>query len=170
MSDSPLFLGLTRALRQQGWEYQRVDGQEVVHLAFEARSGTIPVILQCFPPIGAVGVTAEANWPPARPPHLGKLAELLMRSNLQMTIGNFELDWDEARVYFRAANLFPEAAPPPARLVCGLVHTAITETDRMNYLLRELARFPDDDLARCDIGRLLRRDDLFPPEQGPANG
>jgi hypothetical protein len=168
MSDSPLFVSLTRALRQQGWEYQRVDGREVARLDFQARSGTIPVIAQAFAPIGALGVTSEPAWNAPRPPPMGKLAELLMRVNLQLTIGNFEVDWDEARVYFRVTNVFPETTNPPAAIVAGLVHTAVTEADRMNYLLRELARCPDGELARFDIGRLLRREDLFPEEESPG--
>lgn len=166
MSDSPLFVSLTRAFRQQGWEYQRVDGQEVVRLDFQARSGTISLIAQAFAPIGALGVTAEPTWTAPRPPPMGKLAELLMRVNLQLTIGNFEVDWDEARLYFRITNVFPDNTNPPVSIVAGLVHTAVTEADRMNYLLRELARCSDEELARFDIGRLLRREDLFPVEEG----
>lgn len=164
MSDSTLFVSLTRALRQQGWEYQRVEGQEVVRLDFQARSGTIPIIAQTFPPIGALGVTSEPAWTAPRPPPIGKLSELLMRTNLQLTIGNFEIDWDDARMYFRISNVFSENTNPSPTIVAGLVHTAVTEADRMNFLLRELARCPDDDLARFDIGRLLRREDLFPTE------
>ena len=162
MPDSTLFVSLTRALRQQGWEYQRIDGQEVVRLDFQARSGTIPIIAQAFAPIGALGVTSEPAWTSSRPPPMGKLAELLMRVNLQLTIGNFEVDWDDARLYFRITNVFPENTNPPVNIVTGLVHAAVTEADRMNYLLRELARCPDEQLARFDIGRLLRREDIFP--------
>lgn len=162
MPDSPLFVSLTRALRQQGWEYQRVDGQEVARLDFQAHSGMIPLIAQAFAPIGALGVTSEPTWSAPHPPPMGKLAELLMRVNLQLTIGNFEVDWDEARLYFRITNVFPENTNAPPTIVAGLVHTAVTEADRMNYLLRELARCPEEDLPRFDIGRLLRRDDLFP--------
>ncbi|MFM7182419.1 MAG: YbjN domain-containing protein [Verrucomicrobiales bacterium] len=166
MSDSPLFISLTRVLRQQGWEYQRVEGQEVARLDFQTRSGAIPVIVQAFAPIGALGVTSEPSWTAPRPPPMGKLAELLMRVNLQLTIGNFEIDWDEARIYFRLTNILPENTNPPASMVAGLVHTAVTEADRMNYLLRELARCPDEELERFDIGRLLRRDDVFPISDG----
>ena len=162
MSDSPLFVSLTRVLRQQGWEYQRVQGQEVIRLDFQARSGSIPVIAQAFAAIGAVGVTSEPSWPASRPAPMAKLAELLMRVNLQLTIGNFEADWDEARLYFRITNVFPEGVNPPPAIVAGLVHAAVAEADRMNYLLRELARCPEDELGRFDIGRLLRREDIFP--------
>ena len=164
MSDSPLFVSLTRVLRQHGWEYQRVEGREVARLDFHARSGTIPVIAQAFAPIGALGITSEPAWTAPHHPPMGKLAELLMRVNLQLNIGNFEVDWDEARLYFRIANIFPENTNPPGPIVAGLVHTAVTEADRMNFLLRELARCPEDELPRFDIGRLLRRDDLFPAE------
>ena len=91
-----------------------------------------------------------------------------MRVNLQLTIGNFEMDWDEARIYFRSSNVFAGNSGAPVSIIAGLIHTAITEADRMNYLLRELARCPEGELARFDVGRMLRRDDLFPADDGHA--
>jgi hypothetical protein len=96
------------------------------------------------------------------PPALrAKAAELLMRTNLQLTLGNFELDWDNGRCFFRVANLFENERPAAARLT-GLVHLAVAETDRLARFLRELAATPRELGPALDVARLLRREDLLP--------
>lgn len=162
MADSPIFTGLCDVLRRQGWKFTRVDGREVVELAFGGRCGTIPIHAQAFEAIGALGFTAEAMHPTGLD-YRAKLAELLMRVNVQMTVGNFEMDWDGPRVYFRVVNLF-DGAPPGDRLVAGMVHATVAETDRMMALMRALGECPVAGLAAFDISRLLRREDLFPDE------
>lgn len=166
-ADSLLFTALCRALRQNGWEFHRIEGREVAELGFEARSGVVRILAQAFAPIGVVGFTAEADGVPG-PAYRPKLAELLMRTNLEMTIGNFEMDWDSRRVYFRTTNVFNDGAPQ-ARILVGMLHAAVAEADRMNFLLKELAACPLDRLPSFDIGRLLRRDDLFPVAESTAS-
>ena len=46
-----------------------------------------------------------------------------------------------------------------------MIHAAVAETDRMIALMRALAACPASDLATFDIGRLLRREDIFPDEE-----
>ncbi len=165
-ADSLLFTAVCRSLRQNSWEFHRIEGREVAELAFEARSGVVRLLAQAFAPIGAVGFTAEANGVPGLA-YRSKIAELLMRANLELTIGNFEMEWDSRRVYFRTTNVFNDGSPP-SRILVGMLHAAVAEADRMNLLLKELANCPIDQLPGFDIGRLLRRTDLFPDTESVA--
>ena len=163
MADSQIFTTLCGILRAQDWKFTRVDGREVVELAFAARTGTIPIHAQAFPAIGALSLTAEATPAPSLTQRT-KLAELMMRTNLQLTVGNFEMDWDVPRVFFRLVNVFDNQAPAD-RVVVGMIHAAVAETDRMIALMRALATCPASGLATFDISRLLRREDIFPDEE-----
>lgn len=60
MADSPLFTALCDLLQEQGWNYHRIPQREVAELAFEAERGRVHLLVQAFPPIGAVGITSEA--------------------------------------------------------------------------------------------------------------
>ena len=162
MHDSVLFTSLCRSLRQSGWNYERVPEREVAALGFETKNGRIDVMAQAFAPIRAIGLTSETDLAMA-PHHRLKLAELLMRTNLELTIGNFEMNWDTLRVFYRTTNLFVEEAPASS-ILAGMVHAAVAEMDRMIVLCRELNLASETELAGYDIGRLLRRPDLFPTQ------
>lgn len=166
MADSRLLLEACRILDANGWHYQRVPDREVLHAGFEVHHGRVELVVQCFPELGAVSVVAEGATT-LQPTHRNALAELVARANLQLTIGNFEFDWDALRVFFRVTNVFP-GERPDGRVLSGMVHAAVAEMDRFIAMAGELAKCPEDALARFDVGRLLRREDLLPPVDGEA--
>lgn len=78
-----------------------------------------------------------------------------MRTNLELTIGNFEMDWDSLRVYFRTTNLFG-GEKPQREILAGMLHAAVAEMDRMIGLCGELAKSRGAAITSLDIGRLIR--------------
>ena len=71
---------------------------------------------------------ATADVPAAR---AGLIAEALMRLNQQLTLGNFEMDYDAGRVFFRITNVFLSEAGD-ASIIASLVHAAVAEIDRLS--------------------------------------
>lgn len=167
--DSPLLLSAEAALTAAGWQYTRVEDQEreVLRLDFDAHHTRVPITLQIFGPIGAVSVVAE-NSHQADERIREKLAELMMRTNIQLTIGNFELNWDTMRVFFRITNLFA-AAGEIERSLPGMVSAAVAEMDRMTPQIAELLSATPDQLGTFDIGRLMRREDYLPDPENTAS-
>lgn len=166
--DSALLLSVQSALTAAGWQFTRIDDRdrEVIRLDFDAHHTRVPITLQVFDPIGAVSVVAE-NSHQADPRIREKLAELLMRTNIQLTIGNFELHWDNLRVFFRLTNLFTTAGEIE-RALPGMVSAAVAEMDRMTPQIAELLNAPPEALPAFDIGRLMRREDYLPdPDNAP---
>jgi len=158
---SSLFQSLRLSLQRLGWQFQPVHNREVVEAHFEAHHTRLHLTIQTFSEIPAISVVAEApNQLQAH--HIVKAAELLMRANLQLTVGNFEIQWDGGRTFFRLTNLFPEASPNDAT-IASMVHAAIAEMDRMAACLGEVTRCTPETIDNLDAGLLLRREDLFPP-------
>ncbi|QQL45299.1 YbjN domain-containing protein [Sulfuriroseicoccus oceanibius] len=168
--DSQLLQLVTSALTKAGWSFARVDNpdQEVLRMDFDAHHTRVPITIQIFGPIGAVAVVAEDNH--NTPPEVReKLAELLMRTNLQLTIGAFEMNWDNLRTYFRITNVFNTAAGMDQALP-GMVSAAVAELDRMTPQIAELIKAKDT-IDQFDIGRLMRREDYLPdPENTSPSG
>lgn len=158
---SPLFETLQRALSQRGWHSEPVAGREVVEAVFEAHHTRVRVHAQVFADIRAVSVVgyATAEVPPAR---AGLIAEALMRLNQQLTLGNFEMDYDAGRVFFRITNLFSSDAGDAA-LIASMVHAAVAEIDRLTPFLTLLLRMDAAELARLNLRLFLQREDLLPP-------
>ena len=165
---SPLFLAVQSALQKAGWEFAPIEGEdrEVLRLDFDAHHTRIPVTLQIFGPIGAVAVVTENSH--NAPAHTRqKLTELLMRTNLQLTIGNFELNWDNLRVFFRMTNLFT-AVNELERSLPGMVSACVAEMDRMTPQIAELITVAEAEIEDYDIGRLMRREDYLPDPENTA--
>ena len=156
---SPLFQDVLDTFAKAGWSCRQVEGREVVESEFEAHHGKVFLHLQTFPEIGAVSVVAEAegNFSPAQ---ISSSAELLMRANLQLSVGAFELDWDTGRVTFRASNVFADRATPD--LIASLVRTTVVEMDRLTPHLAILRRHEG---RYRDIPGLLAREDLLPGDE-----
>jgi hypothetical protein len=87
---------------------------------------------------------------------------MLMRTNLELTLGAFEFDYDAGRVLFRATNIFPPDAADP-QIIASLVHSALAETDRLTPFLTLLLRMTAEELGRLNLKLFLQREDLLPP-------
>lgn len=164
-ADSRLFLECQRIFDSNQWQYQRVPERDVLEAAFEAHHGRIGLILQCHSELSAVTLVSEGLITLPGAAWRAGLCELMARANLQLTLGNFEFEWETMRPFFRISNVF-ENGRPQAAVVSGMTHTAITEMDRFIAMVGELAKCPEEKLGTFDVGRLLRREDLLPPVDG----
>ncbi|MGI8603737.1 MAG: YbjN domain-containing protein [Verrucomicrobiales bacterium] len=159
MSDA-LLDAIKSAFRSRGWQFEPIEGQLVVESIFEAHHTRVRVHAQAFPEINAVSVVgyAGSTVPLAR---AGVVAEMLMRLNQLLTVGNFEMDYDAGTVFFRAANLFVATADP--RLIAGLVHSTVAEIDRLTPFLTLVLRMNTRELSELNLKLFLQREDLLPP-------
>ena len=88
--------------------------------------------------------------------------ELIMRANKQLTLGNFEYDFDRNLVVFRITNLFDKEVYD-ADIISSMVHCTIAELDRIIPLVGVINRTSNDLLDDLSIPLLLEREDLLPP-------
>ena len=133
---------------------------EVVEVSFEAYHGKVPLHLQSFGEAHILAVVANATITVPNT-HRNRTAELLMRANKELNLGNFEMDWDSGLVMFRQSNVFPRHRYD-ADLIINLVHNAIAEMDRMTPFLGELCKTTKPMLPLLNIPDLLKRADLLP--------
>jgi hypothetical protein len=157
----PLFASIEAAFRQQGWHCEPVSGRLVVEAGFDAHHTRLKVHVQAFPEISAITVVGySGSVVPA--PRAGIVVEMLMRLNQQLTVGNFEMNYDSGQVLFRATNIFGggEASPD---VIAALVHTTVAEIDRLTPFLTLLLRMEPDEIARLNLKLFLEREDLLPP-------
>jgi hypothetical protein len=134
---------------------------EVVESSFEAYHGKIPLHVQSFAAADIVSVVANASLVvPAT--HQARTAELLMRANKELNLGNFELEWDGGQVMFRITNIFSMHRHDET-IIASLVHNAIAEMDRLTPFLGELCRTKKEMLPLFDVKGLLAREDLLQP-------
>lgn len=155
---SPLFQTVLDVFREASWACQRVPDREVVTAGFDAANGRVSLHVQAFPELMGVSVVAEAEHLAQTPSVRERLAELAMRANLQLTVGNFEMDWSVGRLYFRATNLFPSETGE-AGLIRGLVETVVVEMDRLTPLIDLLCRLDGPALAGFDIAAALENNE-----------
>lgn len=160
---SALYVATIQAFRNRGWHYREVPGrpQEVVESDFEAHHAKVPVHVQLFAEAHMASVVSRASFPfPAT--HRAKVAELLMRTNEQLTLGNLEMAWDEGVVMFRVTNVFPPNRYDEA-ILAAMVHAAVAEMDRLTPFLGEVCQTPKGELLLLSISNLMAREDLLPP-------
>jgi len=157
---SELFSTLVSAFDANGWSYQKIEGRSVIETGFEAHHTRVPLHAQAFEELNAISVVSRSL---VTIPHTHNLQvmEVLMRTNQQLTIGNFESDTDDSTVFFRATNLFPKDAVD-RQIISALVHASIAEMDRITPSLTIVSRTAAGELDALDIPALLRRDDLLP--------
>ncbi|MBP7951251.1 MAG: YbjN domain-containing protein [Verrucomicrobiales bacterium] len=158
---SPLFQTVQQAFQRMGWNGRQVEQREVLEADFEVYHTRVRLHVQAFPELSAVSVVATA---PGRTPEsrMGLVAEMLMRTNHELTVGNFELDYDTGQVLFRATNIFPESQGHPD-IIGSLVHSALAEMDRLTPFLTLLLRMDTAELAKLNLKLFLQREDLLPP-------
>jgi hypothetical protein len=158
---SALFDATLAAFKTQGWHHRQVSGMEVIESDFEAHHTKVPLHVQVYGEPGIASVVANASL--AVPTtHRLAAAELLMRTNKELNVGNFEMDWDSGDVMFRATNIFPEGHYDE-RILAGLVHAAVAEVDRLTPFLGEICRTPKGELLLLKVPDLMKRQDLLPP-------
>jgi hypothetical protein len=169
MPNSELFSTILAAFRSAGWNYAEVEGREVIRAGFEAHHTRVELHVQAFEGLATVSVVAESPEMTEDPTKRERLVELAMRVNQTLTVGNFELNWDDGRMYFRCANLFPDPLGN-AEIIQGMVHNTVGEMDRMAPLVAILHRTEGPDLAGLSIEALLEQDDLIPEVPVPKSG
>lgn len=155
------FQAVLRAFAEAGWNCRPVEGQEVAEADFEMHHTRLHLHVQAFAEIHAISVVVQSANPVSRA-KCAKLAELLMRANETLTVGAFELLWDDGLALFRHTNLFGNARAQPA-VVLGLMHSALAEMDRLTPLIAILEGTPEAEIDGLDTTRMLRREDLLPP-------
>lgn len=161
MAQSQLFTTVINTFDEAGWAFTTVEGREVIRAGFEAHHARVELHLQVFDSLAAISVVSESPRGTASPAHRERLAELAMRVNRTLTVGNFEIDWDEGRLAFRVTNLFPKPEGDIS-IIRGLVHTVVGEMDRISPIEAIILQSQGAVLAGLDIRRLLEREDLLP--------
>ena len=158
---SALFAATLNAFKSRGWHYREVSGLEVIEADFEAHHAKVPLHVQVYAEANLASVVATASLQVPKS-HRLPVAELLMRTNKELNLGNFELDWDGGAVMFRVSNLFPPNRQDE-RILASLVHASIAEVDRLTPFLGEICRTPKGELLLLSVPELMRRSDLLPP-------
>lgn len=161
MVHSELYSTVLAAFDSAGWAYAEIDGREVLRAGFEAHHTRVELHVQAFEQLSAVSVVSESSRQTTDPARRDRLAELAMRINETLTVGNFELSWDTGRLFFRATNLFPTPQGEPS-IIQGLVHNTVGEMDRIAPLEAIIHDTDGPALAALDIPALLKREDLVP--------
>jgi len=159
--DTPLIDQVAAAFESAGWQFRRIEGQPVVESEFEAHHTKVPLHVQTFDEPGIISVVARLSFNVSPAAKISAL-EAITRTNLTLSIGNFEADPDSGEVYFRATNVFSDGKVEPS-VIASLVRTAVVEMDRLTPFLAELERQPLQPIAA-----LLAREDLLPEVGTPA--
>lgn len=161
MPHSELYSTVLAAFSQAGWDYTEVEGRQVVRAGFEAHHTRVELHVQVFDALSTVSVVSESPLRSPDPLHRERVAELAMRVNQTLTLGNFEMEWDTGRLLFRISNIFP-LPQGDVSLVQGMVHTTVAEMDRIAPLESIILRSKGPALAALDIPNLMNRDDFLP--------
>ena len=158
---SDLLTSVEGAFEQVGWKCQRVEGRDVIETNFDAHHTRIRVHVQAFEEIGALSVGAYLTHkiPDSR---VGIISEMLMRTNEQLTLGNFELLWDSGVILFRVTNVFGKAEPD-RQIIVSLVHSAVAEVDRLTPFVSLVLGMSQEELSTLNLKLFLMREDLLPP-------
>lgn len=162
--DSPLFTSVAQTFQRMSWQSRRVENREVLEADFELHHTRTRLHVQVFAPLNALSVigTLGHKIPDSRS---GLICEALMRTNKDLTVGNFELDYDAGTVLFRATNIFPQGTVDQ-RIIASLVHSTLAEVDRLTPFLTLLLRMTPEELASLNLKMFLMREDLLPPVPG----
>ena len=157
---SALHAAVINAFKSMGWQYRAVPDVEVVECWFEAHHAKVLLHAQTHAEANLVSVVSNASITVPKT-HLKAVAELLMRSNKELNLGNLEVDWETGQVMFRVANLFSPHRHDE-RIIASMVHTAVAEMDRLAPFLAEVCRLGTGELLLLDIPELLAREDFLP--------
>lgn len=158
---SALYATALSTFKEMGWHYREVPEHHVIESDFEAHHTKVPLHMQVFGESDIATVVASATLQvPAT--HRLQVCELLMRTNKELNLGNFEFEWDAGQVMFRITNVFPPHRHD-SRILASMVHSAVAEMDRLTPYLGEIIRTPKGELLLLNVGDLIKREDLLPP-------
>ncbi len=162
MSNSSLYSSIKNAFEKADWAFAEVAGQEVIRAGFEAHHTRVDLHVQAFEKLSTVSVVSESSNKTSDPAKRERLAELTMRVNQTLTVGNFEMDWEAGRLMFRLSNIFstPEG---DLSIIQGLIHNTVGEMDRIAPLEGMIFQSDGPALAALNLKALMQRDDLLPP-------
>ncbi len=152
------------AFGQQGWQFEHLEGKDVIRTAFEAYHTQVQLHAQAFPQLNAVSVVGETLME-LEVEQEPLVLELLARANKRITLGSLEYDLDRSQLMFRITNLF-ERDKFDADIISSMVHAAIAEVDRITPYVGVVQQTPEDLLDDLSVERLLLREDLIPPVPG----
>lgn len=155
------------AFGQQGWQYEHLEGKDVIRTAFEAYHTQVQLHAQAFPQLNALSIVGETPMPMGVEQE-SVLLELLARANKKLTMGSLEYDLDREQLMLRITNLF-ERDKFDADIISSMVHAAIAEVDRITPYAGVIQQTSEDLLDDLSVERLLLRDDLIPPVPGEEN-
>jgi hypothetical protein len=158
---SELFSTVKKTFEREGWAFTEIEDREVLTCGFEAHHTRVTIHVQVFEKLKAVSVVSESALMTNDPLQRDRLAELVMRVNHTLTVGAFELDWDQGQVLFRFTNLFP-SPQGDSTIIAGMVHNVIGEMDRISPAEALIHQAKGPELAGIDIPELLQRADLLP--------
>lgn len=162
MSVSPLYQSIKNAFDSAGWAYAEVADREVIRAGFEAHHTRVDLHVQAFEKLSTASVVSESLHETTDPAKRERLAELTMRVNQTLTVGNFEMDWENGRIMFRLSNIFPTEAGDIS-ILQGLIHNTVGEMDRIAPLISTIHQCDGPALAALDIKNMMTREDLLPP-------
>jgi hypothetical protein len=163
---SALHAAVISAFKSMGWQYRAVPNVEVVECWFEAHHTKVLLHAQTHAEANLISVVSNASISVPKT-HLRSVAELLMRSNKELNLGNLEMDWDSGQVMFRASNIFPPHRHDE-KIIASIVHAAVAEMDRLTPFLAEICRLGTGELLLLDIPSLMAREDLLPAIPEPT--
>jgi len=158
---NPLIQQVALTFTQSKWAHQMVEDADVIEAGFEAHHTRVMLHVQAFPDLNAVSVVSQSPIRAQDPDHRVKTAELLMRVNERLTVGNFEMRWDTGETVFRVTNIFPRGQFDPV-ILKGLVQSVVVEMDRITPCLTVVQNASSVDLLILDLEQLIRRQDLLP--------
>ncbi len=169
MPTSPLYSSIKAAFEKAGWAYAEVEEREVVRAGFEAHHTRVDLHVQAFERLSTVSVVSESPNSTEDPAKRERLAELAMRVNQTLTVGNFELDWEIGRLMFRLSNIFP-SPEGDISIIQSLIHNTVGEMDRIAPLESMIFQSDGPALAGLNLKSLMNRDDLLPPVESEEGG
>ncbi len=152
------------AFGQQGWQFEHLEGRDVIRTAFEAYHTQVHLHAQAFPQLNALSVVGETPMP-LEVEQEPLVLELLSHANKKLTLGSLEYDLDREQLMFRITNLFERDKFDP-NIISSMVHAAIAEVDRITPYAGVIQQTPEDLLDDLSVERLLLREDLIPPVPG----
>ena len=149
------------AFGHQAWQYEHLEGRDVIRTAFEAYHTQVHLHAQAFPQLNALSIVGETLLE-LDVEHEPLVLELLARANKRITLGSLEYDLDRSQLMFRITNLF-EKDKFDKDIISSMVHAAIAELDRMFPYAVVIQQTSEELLDEFSVERLLLRDDLIPP-------
>ncbi len=166
MPPSELYQTILTAFADEKWQFAEVADREVVQAGFEAHHTRVELHVQAFQQLSGISVVSEMPHGTNDPARRERLAELAMRANEMLTIGNFEMRWEYGKLMFRVSNLFSTPQGDPD-IIKGLIHTTVAEMDRIAPACTTILQSEGAELAALNIPELMNREDLLPDIDAP---